>query len=222
MTVERHLAYTTTAHMIPFRRNINKPKFKCTYENCGKVYIYRKSFETHIREIHPIVHYCDVEECRMSFKTKKYLEKHSKSCYTRLDAGELDYACDFDGCGFETYSIKNLRAHKISEHNAAKGQYSCHYEHCGKVFKQRDISDHLMQHNNRKLLRDKAARNPNIVLCDMPCDFYTIHSGSMRQHKIYMHKERYVKSSCDAPGCKKVFKYRSSLLRHRKKKHGLE
>ena len=170
--------------------------YKC--ELCEKSLFGILTFRGHMTQVHIRKgwHYCDHDQCRMSYPTKNKLEHHVK-----MNHEEPAYRCDI--CN-KTFRYKRLyNKHIATDIHDENGDWHC--ELCGYITKMRSqLNEHRrIVHENKKLFKCEKCPAAYNTLSNLEMHVKNIHEG--------------VKYKCDL--CDESFTLKKNVGRHKKRVH---
>lgn len=101
----------TPLDMIRHKKTHEPPQFKCTYDECPKIFSSKSYLKTHCQAHHEITVavYCPI--CNASYSTTRNLKRHISRQHS-----STRFECEIEGCSHSTarkdYLVTHYRSHK--------------------------------------------------------------------------------------------------------------
>lgn len=204
-------------------------EYKCTYEDCDKVYTRSNGLTEHVVREHTKNYPYTCIECNRHFVTKNEMEIHTNRFHTFVK----NFKCEHPDCKDAFYTTSELKRHQlvhtddkpypcdkctneyrsheslqehIRRHHTKVYSHFCKYDKCdAKFFSNNDLSLHVKRYHTK--IRPYA--------CDL-CEYSFFRSIDLTRHKNDVHElnEKYKCEHCDMK-----FKRKESLTPHFKYNH---
>lgn len=191
--LKRHLAST----------HLNKRQFKCDYQGCGKGFNDISGLGLHKKIVHLKIREAQCQICLAKFYFKHLLERHMRIFH---DESRNRFACDY--CGITFHLKTGILKHIRTVHTVVPSG-SCVCEHCGRIFSNSSIQDHI---NNIHL---------NTRSKDFMCTICYVSFTTDQKLQNHIEKRHVEERNFECPLCEKKFKAKADLMQH-KQTHVLE
>uniref|UniRef100_A0A0B7BR01 C2H2-type domain-containing protein n=1 Tax=Arion vulgaris TaxID=1028688 RepID=A0A0B7BR01_9EUPU len=213
---------------------IGDKAFKCTYEDCGRLYTTHHHLKVHERSHtgdRPFQ--CEFPNCGKRFATGYGLKSHNrvhtgekpypcphteKGCekafktsgdlqkHVRTHTGERPFKCPFEGCT-QSFTTSNIRKVHIRTHTGER-PYICTVEGCARAFASAtNYKNHIRIHTGEK---------PYVCTVQGCGKRFTEYSSLYKHHVVHTHTKPY---TCH---CGKTYRQTSTLAMHKRTAHGEE
>ena len=143
-----------------------KKTFPCNQNGCNKVFMYKRSYDEHVFEVHGVLPIpCRISECKKAFRSRQSESAHFKTnhCKSKVKS-ERKVKCSEAGCKKSFVITSNLIRHK-KENHANSMREEC--DKCQQQISKRSLLAHLkrcigkMECNNCQRLFFKKAKFRN-------------------------------------------------------------
>ncbi|KAG4072573.1 hypothetical protein HA402_004662 [Bradysia odoriphaga] len=208
-----YLGSHMTAHK---KKTERKPKtYRCTIDDCSKVFKIKKSFDEHRINIHKIKPQSPAPnekkvkfscpKCPKWFTEQYKLDGHIRSKHEGLKPYKCP-ECEREFCRYGAFEYHLRSAHKISLNTTTKCEFRCYYDGCDREY---GLMDSLNAHIKRAHLGIIPVRRDQKLICDQ-CGKSFVDGYTLKKH-IYTHSGK-LPHACKI--CPKAFATKVELKIH--------
>ena len=168
----------------------NKPKYRCTFERCEKVFELPSRLAAHARTHTGERPYpCPWPSCCWSFRTASKLRRHE-----RTHKNDRKYVCSICSKGY--FRPEHLKSHMLAIHNPSGSpeRFVCPLNKCGKKFSARStLYVHMKRHAGEQRLGDSCSSLFRCVIESCDKKFYD--RNELRKHVSLYHVQELAEST---------------------------